>query len=413
MLIISRQHELTFFFLLFHLLLFFANQVSSQGNGFVYTKGRGIYSSNGEKILLKGINLGNWLLPEGYMFKFKNANSPRLIEKVFNELIGPEETKAFFKTFRDNYITKEDIEFIKKAGFNSIRVPFNSRLFAEESFPDYFIPTGFEMLDRVISWCEEFGIYVILDMHGAPCGQTGDNIDDSWGYPFLFESPECQKLTINIWGKIAERYKEKNIVAGYDLLNEPIAHYFDASKLNPLLEPLYKKIVKTIREVDANHIIFLGGAQWNTNFSVFGPPFDSNLVYTFHKYWCDTTQEVIQEYIDFREKYNVPIWMGESGENTNEWINSFRQLLGRNKIGWCFWPYKKLDAASCVASINKTSEFDSIIVYADKPRTTFQEIRGARTSEEIIKKALHDYLENMKFRNCVINKEYLKSLGLE
>lgn len=119
-------------------------------------------------------------------------------------------------------------------------------------------------------------------MHCAPGGQTGDNIDDSFGYPFLFESPASQLQTIKIWRKLAEIYKDEPIVIGYDLLNEPIAHYFDKDKLNLTLEPLYKRITESIREVDKNHIIFLGGAQWNTNFEPFGPPFDDKLVYISH-----------------------------------------------------------------------------------------------------------------------------------
>ena len=186
---------------------------------------------------------------------------------------------------------------------------------------------GYRLLDNVVAWCKKEGLYVILDMHAAPGGQTGDNIDDSWGYPFLFESAESQDLTVNIWRKIAARYRNEPTVIGYDLLNEPIAHYFDTATLNPKLEPLYRKIVAGIREVDRNHLIFLGGAQWNNNFKVFGPPFDDKLVYTFHKYWMDVNQGAIQEYLDFRDKHNVPVWMGESGENTDEWIASFRTLL--------------------------------------------------------------------------------------
>ena len=241
---------------------------------------------------------------------------------------------------------------------------------------------GYRLLDNVVAWCKKEGLYVILDMHGAPGGQTGDNIDDSWGYPFLFESPESQDLTVNIWRKIAARYRNEPTVIGYDLLNEPIAHYFDTANLNPKLEPLYRKIVAGIREVDRNHLIFLGGAQWNNNFKVFGPPFDDKLVYTFHKYWMEVNQGAIQEYLDFRDKHNVPVWMGESGENTDEWIASFRTLLEGNNIGWCFWPYKKLDATSCVASINPPADWDAIVAFADGPRTTFEEVRKNRPPKE-------------------------------
>jgi len=94
-------------------------------------------------------------------------------------------------------------------------------------------------------------------------------------------------------------------VIGYDLLNEPIAHYFDTALLNPRLEPLYRKIVAGIREVDRKSHHLSGGAQWDTNFKVFGPPFDRKLAYTFHKYWMTVNQDAIQEYLSFRDKYNV------------------------------------------------------------------------------------------------------------
>ena len=249
-------------------------------------------------------------------------------------------------------------------------------------------------------------------MHAAPGGQTGDNIDDSWGYPFLFESPESQQLTVDLWRNLAARYREEPALIGYDLLNEPIAHYFDTASLNPKLEPLYQRTVSAIREVDRNHIIFLGGAQWDTNFKVFGPPFDPKLVYTFHKYWMTVNREAIQEYLDFREKYDVPIWMGESGENTDDWIYSFRTLLEAHNIGWCFWPYKKLDATSNPVSINPPDDWAAIITFAEGPRSTFEEVRKNRPPREKIQKALRDYLEQIKFTNCKVNQGYLKALGL-
>jgi len=379
---------------------------------FVATRGKELAAPDGKPLLLKGINLGNWLLPEGYMFKFKTANSPRLIQTAINELVGEDEARKFWKTYRDNYITREDIRFIKQSGFNSVRVPFSYRLFVSDAMGPRLEGPGYELLDRVIDWCRREGLYVILDMHAAPGGQTGDNIDDSWGYPFLFESGESQELTVNLWRKIAARYRDEPTVIGYDLLNEPIAPYFDTASLNPKLEPLYRQIVSGIREVDRNHLIFLGGAQWDNNFKVFGPPFDDKVAYTFHKYWMQVNQEAIQQYLTFRDKYNVPVWMGESGENTDEWIDSFRRLLEAHNIGWCFWPYKKLDAASCIVSINLPEDWAAIIAFADGPRTTFEEVRKHRPPKEKVKKALSDYLEQIKFANCRINQGYLKALGL-
>ncbi|MEO8232797.1 MAG: glycoside hydrolase family 5 protein [Ignavibacteriota bacterium] len=404
----NRTKPLVSFLVLF---LIITNAYSQ--NDFVSVNGKEIVTPEGKPILLKGINLGNWLVPEGYMFHFQKINAPRMIYNLFDILIGEEDANKFWDSFRENYITKDDIHFIKNLGFNSVRIPFNYKLFITD-YPERKLEgVGYTLLDKVIKWCKEENLYVILDMHCAPGGQTGDNIDDSYGYPFLFESPESQQHTINIWCKLAEIYKDETIIIGYDLLNEPIAHYFDAEKLNPSLEPLYKRITAAIREVDKNHIIFLGGAQWNTNFSVFGPPFDDKLVYTFHTYWTEVKQEVVQRFVDFREKYNVPIWLGESGENTNEWIKDFRTLLENNNVGWCFWPYKKMESDRGIVSINQPKDFDMIIKFAEGGGFDYGYIRDNRPDFEKVKASLKQYLENCKLKNCAVNYGYIEALGIK
>lgn len=397
---------------LFTFTLFFISSAFSQ-DGFVSVKGKEIVTPDGKPILLKGMNLGNWLVPEGYMFHFQKVSSPRMIYDLFDILIGEEDANKFWDSFRENYIMKEDIHFIKSLGFNSIRIPFNWKLFITE-YPERKLEgVGYALLDRVIKWCKEENLYVILDMHCAPGGQTGDNIDDSYGYPFLFESPASQLQTIKIWRKLAEIYKDETIVIGYDFLNEPIAHYFDKDKLNLTLEPLYKRITEAVREVDKNHIIFLGGAQWNTNFEPFGPPFDDKLVYTFHTYWTEVKQDVIQRHVDLREKFNAPIWLGESGENTNEWISGFRTLLEENNIGWCFWPYKKMNSDRGIVSINQPENFDLIIKFAEGGGFDYGYIRDNRPDFEKVRASLKQYLENCKFKNCVVNDEYINALGVK
>jgi aryl-phospho-beta-D-glucosidase BglC (GH1 family) len=400
---------------IFLLLTVFSNALMAQTNSFISVRGKEIIGPNQKPFLIRGTNLGNWLVPEGYMFKFKSISSPRLINEALVELIGPEEAKLFWRKYQDTYITEGDIHFLKLAGVNSIRIPFNYRLFTYENYCGQNNPNrGFELLDRVIGWCKKEGLYVILDMHCAPGGQTGDNIDDGYGYPFLFKSKAMQQLTCDIWKKIAAHYKNETTVMGYDLLNEPIATYFNKDEFNPYLEPLYKDITKAIRTVDKNHILFLGGAQWDSYFGIFGKPFDAKLVYTFHKYWTQTTtKEIIQDYLDFRDKYNVPIYCGETGENTDEWISGFRITLEQNNVGWHYWPYKKMDDTRGFVTFDKPAGYDKIIDYTEKPRADFEAIRKAAPENraEIIT-ALNGFLNNCKFENCKPNKGYLTALGL-
>jgi len=249
-------------------------------------------------------------------------------------------------------------------------------------------------------------------MHCAPGGQTGDNIDDGYGYPFLLESESSKTQCAAIWKSIAAHYKNEKTIIGYDLLNEPIAHYFDKDKLNPLLEPLFKQITKAVRQVDKNHIIFLGGAQWDSNFQPFGAPFDPKLVYTFHKYWTAPSREVIQDYLDFRERFQVPIYCGETGENDNPWIETFRKMLDSNSDGWHFWPYKKINNTRGIVFFKKPEGYDSLMVYANTPKNNFEDIRKHRPKDmEMIKNALDGFLENCRFSNCIQNNPYIEALG--
>lgn len=382
--------------------------VTRAQTGFVHAEGKFLVDGSGHKLILRGTNLGNWLEPEGYMFRFdKGPSSTREIETLVNELIGPTEAAQFWRNYRDVYISREDIDFIARQGFNTIRVPFHYKFFDEGN------EEGFRLMDRVVEWAQADGLYVILDMHCAPGGQTGSNIDDSWGYPWLYEDPASQRKTAEIWRRIAGHYSNNKTVLGYDLLNEPIPHYPELRKYNSRLEPLYKKITAAIREVDPNHVIILGGAQWDTNFSVFGPPFDKNLMYQFHKYWMTPNKEAIQEYIDFRDKYNVPIWMGESGENTDDWIAKFRILCDENEISWTFWPYKKMDSPRSPVTFAQPEHWDEIVKYAARHAWTGDSENSikVRPSLDDSRAAFADLLEKIKFENKIVNHGYMRALG--
>lgn len=392
-------------------------QHNTQSPGFIRVEGQHLVTPDGKPFLPQGINLGNWLNPEGYMFLFQDVSSYRLINQAFSEMVGPDFVGQFWRTFQDNYITRDDIQYIRKTGMNSVRLPFHYKMFTNEDYMGHEAnpQMGFARIDSLIGWCREAGLYVILDMHDAPGGQTGDNIDDSYGYPWLFYSAESQQKMIDIWQAIAKRYAHEPVVLGYDLLNEPIATFFpDLDAINPLLEPLYIRTVKAIRQYDTNHVVLLGGAQWNSNFKVFSQfNFDSNIMYTCHRYWSGTATADIQDFIDFRNKVNLPMYMGETGENTDEWVSEFRKTLEENQIGWHFWPYKKMGKASCMVSIAAPKNWDLLVQYTQAQRQNFNQIRQVRPDQELVKASLNELLENMQFGNCRINPGYIRALGMQ
>jgi endoglucanase len=373
-------------------------------SGLVRIEGKNFVAPDGRTIHLKGISLGNWLMPEGYMFKFEVAKSPRQIFAAFDRLLGSERAATFWKQYRDTYITQDDMRFIKSVGFNMVRVPLHWRLFMTDD--GVMTGEGWALLDRVVGWAATAGLYVIPDLHAAPGGQTGINHDDGPGYPLMFYVPRDRDLTVKLWRAIARRYSGNPAILGYDILNEPIAPYHDTATLNARLEPFYKRATEAIREVDPGRIVFLAGGQWSSSFAMFGPPFASNLAYTYHSFWASTKRDSIQRHLNFANLYNVPLFLGETGELTDEWNERFRTLHELHGIGWSFWTYKNLDTPSTVVSIPRPSGWDQIVAFADGRRTD-------RPPPDLIDRAVAQYLDGIKFRNGTIRWSYLASLGLK
>ncbi len=310
---------------------------------FLHTSSDKIVDGNGTEIILEGFGLGGWLLMEGYMLHTSGfANAQWDIKEHIEDLIGSTNAETYYQYYHDNYVQKSDIDKIAEWGFNSIRLPFHYNILTPEGSPGVYLEEGFAIIDSVISWCEANQIYLILDMHAAPGGQSDEPISDyNPAYPSLWEDPAKQDRTVDIWRKIAERYYDEEWIGGYDLINEP---KWDLGPINQPLRDLYIRITDTIRVVDTNHIIFIEGNWFATDFNGLTPPWDDNMVYSFHRYWNSNDQGTIQYLVNIRNDYDIPLWLGETGENSNAWFVDCIELMQANNIGWAWWPHKKIDA---------------------------------------------------------------------
>ena len=315
------------------------------------------------------------------MFGFNKTNSPGRINQMLCELVDPDFTAEFWKAFKDNYITRDDIRFIAATGANTIRLPFHYKLFTDE---DYMGLTanqdGFARIDSVVGWCREAGLYLILDMHDAPGGQTGDNIDDSYGYPGYSRAKPASSYSATSGKRLQPITRTSRLSSATNWqmsLSLPISSNME--ELNGKLEPLYKRATAAIREADTNHIILLGGAQWNGNFSPFtDSTFDDKIMYTCHRYGGDASKAAIQEIIDFRDRVNLPMYMGEIGHNTEAWQNAFCHVMEENNIGWTFWPYKK-NRQILLCRHQSTGRLGHCrCLLRSSPGHLYQEIRDAR-----------------------------------
>ena len=347
------------------LVLFFALLFSQFFSQNLTTEGKYIVDSSGNQILLRGFNFGGWMLQEPYMFQFSGAaiSQTDFRNKLIN-FIGEENTNEFYDLWLENFITEADVVALADHGFNSIRLPMHYNLF---TLPTHLEPIagentwldrGFDLVDNLLDWCEQNNIYLILDLHAAPGGQGyGSDINDyDPNYPSLWESEANKNKTISLWGKIAERYHDEPWIGGYDLINET-----HSNLENLELRNFYIDITNEIRIYDQNHIIFIEGNWYANDFNGLTPPWDDNMVYSFHKYW--SYNDSLDWVTWMRDQYNIPLWMGESGENSNQWFTEAIESFEAEEIGWAFWPWKKLESISTPYAMKTNENYQHLINY--------------------------------------------------
>jgi len=377
-------------------------QVYVNAQGFLHRQDKKIVNGSGQEIFLKGIGLGGWLVQEGYMLhtsSFANAQW-EIREKILN-LVGEANTDLFYQAYRDNYVRKADIDSIKKWGFNSIRVPLHYNLFATNTTPPTFLNLGFDIIDSLLSWCEQNQIYLILDMHAAPGGQSNQPISDyNPANPSLWESEQNKTLLVQIWRRIAEHYKDKEWIGGYDLINE--TYWYPLDPNNQPLRDLFIRITDTIRVVDQNHIIFIEGNGYANDFNGLTPPWDENMAYSFHKYWNGNNQSSIQYLLNLRNDTNRPLWLGETGENSNAWFTDCVELMKTNNIGWAWWPHKKIESIAGPLSAYLLPGYQSLLNYWTNG--------GTPPSELAAMNALMAQANMLLLENCVYQKDVVDAI---
>lgn len=395
-------------------LIFTVFAVSSQAQ-FLKTSGTKIVDSSGEEVIWRGIGLGGWMLQEGYMLRTGGAQHE--IEERIEALVGQEKMAQFYAAWLANHMRKIDVDSMASWGYNMIRLPMHYKLYTlpieEEPVAgeQTWLEEGFAMTDSLLAWCKANDMYLILDLHAAPGGQ-GENKDISDydpSKPSLWESTANQDKMVALWRKLAERYASEPMLAAYDIINEPNWGFQDheadpngcAESQNTLLWSLQKRVTTAIREVDPNHIIVIEGNCWGNNYSGLPTLWDDNLVISYHKYWNPNTQAEIQGILDMRQNRKVPIWLGETGENSNTWFTNAIELLEANGIGWSWWPLKKLGGNNPL-EIPVNSNYQKILDYWNGS--------GAKPSEDMAFDGLMQLAEDLKLENNTYHPDVVDAM---
>jgi len=361
---------------------------------FLSASGTKMVNASGTAVVLKGVNLGGWAVQEGYMLNPAGSSSVgkqwEMKKQYYNEGQTDAQVEAFYQSWRNNFITKADIDYIASLGFNCVRLPLHYELFltsAQRAVRNSVIRNSnnygtylsslttwcnnnqiatdqtveaYKMIDNVLNWCGANNMYVIVDMHAAPGGQgTDQNIADALYANNLWTNASPYQDVLNrIWWQIANRYKADPRIAFYDLLNEPN----NVPQGGPQIHDLLQKLITTVRNAGDNHMLMIEGNGWGNQYNYLEPyTFSPNwgLVYNAHRYGTSTSPTTtngdanqlneLGNLINFANKYNVPVFVGETGENNAGWMSANIAAINSVSVGWCHWTYKRFDTGEDAA----------------------------------------------------------------
>jgi len=330
----------------------------------LHTSGSRIVTGDGQPVVLRGFGLGGWMNMENFITGYP-ANEEAQREAV-RAVLGDELYEYFFDTFLADFFAADDAKFIRSLGLNLLRLPVNYRHFESDMEPFVIKDEGFKHLDRAIDLCAKHQIYTIIDLHAVPGYQNQHwHSDNPTHLAFLWRHKHFQDRTVHLWEAVAARYKDNPWVAGYNLINEP------ADPSGQVILPFYRRLFDAVRAIDPDHIIFLEGNRYSTDFSIFAEPWP-NVVYANHDYALpgfidggpypgltrgeyidrDVLEQTFLARSTYMLEHNVPIWVGEFGPvyTGDPQADAMRYQVLRDQldiydkydVSWAIWTYKDI-----------------------------------------------------------------------
>ena len=362
--------------------------------GFVHQSGTQLLDGTDRALRLHGVDLGGWLLWEGWIWGqgFDYIGESAMVQNLAN-LVGQTQADQFQSNVLANYITSSDFQAMSAYGFNVARVPFNYRLLEDDSQPFVYKQSGWAVLDQVVSEAKRANVYLILDMHAAPCSQMMAFVSDYVGGPFLWNSQQCQDRMVAMWKAIAARYANQNVIAGYDLLGETITG-------DPQLLALYQRVTAAIRQVDRNHLIIYEGNDMARTFDLFSQPLDSNEMLSFHDYaWAFPGQDISARmplYDAAARRLNSPQYVGEFGESTYDDDQKYITTFNNDPYvaAWTEWTWKASPGFAVMQTIQHTPDSQKLIDWINNPS------RPQPTLAEAAQ-GMSDFIHAIQFENTL------------
>ncbi len=234
----------------------------------LHVQGADLVDPSGKKVVLRGCNLGNWFMIEHWMLDQAQPEGSSVdqytLEQLLSKRFGEWEKDRLMDLYRSSWITERDFKIIKSFRFNVVRLPLNYRQFEDDSRPFQLRADAWKWTDLAISWAKKYGIYVILDMHGAQGGQSPYDHTGHSDQNKLWTSEEDQKRYVWLWSEVAKKYRDEPGVVAYDTLNEPYGGTL------PQIRAIFDKVYPAIRKSDPEKLIW--ACAHYAGFENFGNP---------------------------------------------------------------------------------------------------------------------------------------------
>jgi endoglucanase len=328
--------------------------------------GQDLVDNANNKVQLRGFGLGGWLMPEPYMISWSSgiAAGPSAIRKATEAKLGKADSDAFWTAFRTNYVTRDDLAKVKQWGFNSIRLPFNANSLMPPdtqpaAAPYVYDEAEFAWVDKGVQWASELGLYVILDMHGAPGGQNGNaKISDSTTTNLFTQSATYLPRMVDLWKKLSQRYRSNPWVIAYDIMNEPVpAGNGFGGNGNDLIVNVYKTVTTALRADGDNKIMVAEAGFYAMEFAKIAtsPMWDNNVMLEYHFYPMSAAASPftgqVGTSLGLAYAANCPLWYGEGGETKDtvamgKFVTFTKTTPGTayspHATGWAWWTTKKI-----------------------------------------------------------------------
>ena len=339
--------------------------------------------------MIKGVNLGNWLVLEKWMSPDLFAGTQAEDETQLCSDLGDVAKHERLKVHRDSYVTERDFAYLANRHIDAVRIPVPFFIFGD--YPPYIGCA--EYLDRAFDWAEKYKIKILIDLHTVPDGQNGFDNGGMCGVCKWHKNPAHVETALAVLEQLTIRYRARTALWGIEVLNEPISQelwdvidlpnrypprdpgYARGSEPVPtdFLKDFYAAAYRKIRaQSDDVTIVFHDGfriREWDGFFS--SPQFERIIVDT-HLYLMEFTpgpgDEILGGYLDhIRNTFSrtvqemspqFPLIIGEwclepmspkTAALTREQRRGFYRSLATAQLaawdgaaGWFFWNYKLL-----------------------------------------------------------------------